>query len=70
MRLPVPYEAVDPKVVGGFLSSQIAGLVTAVKVYSDIVHNRDPTIVPLPWNEERFSSKKYAQSERFQCLFA
>ena len=48
----------DPKVVGGFLASQMKALVAVYRAYWGIRNNRDANIAPVSFKDERFNSKK------------
>ena len=61
MRMPHErLELVLPRPVGGFLAAEVDGLVDAYKAYWGMRKNPDATIVPLPFDKEKFSKKQVA----------
>ena len=46
-----------PRPVGGFLCAEVDGLVDAYKAYWGMGRNPDATIVPLPFDREKFSKR-------------
>ena len=47
-----------PRPVGGFLAAQVEGLVDAYKAYWSLeTKNQDASLVPLPFDREKFSKR-------------
>lgn len=57
VRAPIDVDSVLPRVVGGFMASEVDGLLAAYRAYWAMDH-KDSSIAPLPFNEDTFSSQK------------